>query len=192
MSDFVTECRREWKRLRVPDPLADEMAADLAADLSEAASEGVSAEEVLGVGALDARSFAASWAAERGVIEPSPARKGRTGSLVLAAIGVLCVAAVAAGVAILATPSGTTSALAPPPDGAVWTAVSAGSGTVTISPLPSRLISASLPGGRSEHTDAIAWTLLIAGIAGIVLAALCLWRIGRRAPETEGSAPGYA
>ena len=33
MSDFVEQCRSEWKRLGVPDPLAEEMAADLASDL---------------------------------------------------------------------------------------------------------------------------------------------------------------
>ena len=68
MSDFVEQCRREWRRLGVPDPLAEEMAADLTSDLREAEAEGVSAEEVLGSGAFDARSFAASWAAERGII----------------------------------------------------------------------------------------------------------------------------
>ena len=36
MSDFVEQCRREWKRLGVPDPLAEEMATDLATDLGEA------------------------------------------------------------------------------------------------------------------------------------------------------------
>jgi hypothetical protein len=72
MTDFVDECRREWKRLNVPDPIANEMAADLAADLSEAESEGISAEEVIGSGAFDARSFAASWAAERGVAHATP------------------------------------------------------------------------------------------------------------------------
>jgi hypothetical protein len=45
------------------------MAADLAADLQEADAEGASPEEVLGSGAFDPQSFAASWAAERGVIE---------------------------------------------------------------------------------------------------------------------------
>ena len=30
MSDFVEQCRQEWKRLGVPDPLAEEMAAALA------------------------------------------------------------------------------------------------------------------------------------------------------------------
>ena len=41
MNDFVEECRREWRRLRVPKHLADEMAAELAADLEEAAPEDV-------------------------------------------------------------------------------------------------------------------------------------------------------
>lgn len=72
MSDFVEECRREWKRLRVPDPIANEMAADLQADLDEAGAEGASTEAVLGAAAFDARSFAASWAAERGFVEPQP------------------------------------------------------------------------------------------------------------------------
>ena len=48
MSDFVEQCRLEWRRLGVPDALAEEMAADLASDLREAEAEGVSAEEFLG------------------------------------------------------------------------------------------------------------------------------------------------
>jgi hypothetical protein len=75
MSDFVQQCRREWGRLGVPDPVANEMAADLAADLAEAEAEGVSAEEVLGRSAFDPRSFATSWAAERGVIPSAPHQK---------------------------------------------------------------------------------------------------------------------
>ncbi len=67
MSEFVDECRREWRRLGVPDPVAHEMAADLAADLDEAEAEGASAEEVLGTSAFDPRRFAASWAVARGV-----------------------------------------------------------------------------------------------------------------------------
>ncbi|HEY5196721.1 MAG TPA: hypothetical protein VIJ51_06815 [Solirubrobacteraceae bacterium] len=73
MSEFVEECRREWKRLRVADSVANEMAADLAADLAEAEADGASPEQVLGSGAFDPRSFAASWAAARGVIAPPPA-----------------------------------------------------------------------------------------------------------------------
>jgi hypothetical protein len=75
MSDFVEQCRSEWRRLGVPDPLAEEMAADLASDLGEAAAEGVSAEELLGSSVFDPRSFAASWAAERGIIPVTPSRE---------------------------------------------------------------------------------------------------------------------
>jgi hypothetical protein len=89
--DFVAACRREWDRLHVAAEVAEEMAAELRADLADAAAEGVSAEELLGAGAYDARGFAASWAAERGVV---PARRSRrTGVLAgvavaLAAIGI--------------------------------------------------------------------------------------------------------
>ncbi len=68
MSEFIDECRREWKRLGVPDPIANEMAVDLAADIAEAEAEGGSAEDVLGDSVFDARRFAASWAGARGVI----------------------------------------------------------------------------------------------------------------------------
>jgi hypothetical protein len=74
MSDFVEECRLEWRRLGVPDSLAEEMAADLASDLREAEAEGLSVEEFLGSSAFDPRSFAASWAAERGIIPVPPSR----------------------------------------------------------------------------------------------------------------------
>ena len=90
MTDFVEQCRLEWRRLGVPDALAEEMAADLAADLTEAEAEGVSAEELLGSSAFDPRSFAASWAAERGII-PAPPRRGnaRRRPLVLVAFTAL-------------------------------------------------------------------------------------------------------
>jgi hypothetical protein len=77
MNDFVEQCRREWKRLGVPDPLAEEMATDLAHDLQEAEAEGVSAEQLLGRLAFDPPSFAATWAAERGVV-PEPQSRGAT------------------------------------------------------------------------------------------------------------------
>ena len=86
MSDFVEQCRSEWKRLGVPDPLAEEMAADLASDLREAEAEGVSAEEYLGSSIFDPRSFAASWAAERGIIPVPPSQgNARRRPFVLAA-----------------------------------------------------------------------------------------------------------
>ncbi|MGA2295096.1 MAG: hypothetical protein ABSG24_07700 [Acidimicrobiales bacterium] len=70
MSDFVEECRREWKRLGVPDPIANEMAIDLTADIEEAEAEGGSAEDVLGNSLFDPRRFAAAWASARGVTAP--------------------------------------------------------------------------------------------------------------------------
>jgi hypothetical protein len=70
--EFIEECRREWKRLGVPDPIANEMAADLTADIEEAEAEGGSAEDVLGDSVFDPRRFAAAWAGERGVTAPPP------------------------------------------------------------------------------------------------------------------------
>ena len=74
MSDFVDQCRREWKRLGVPDPVAEEMAADLASDIREAEADGISIEELLGSSASDPRAFAASWAGERGIVQLRPVR----------------------------------------------------------------------------------------------------------------------
>lgn len=67
MSTFIDKCRREWRRLGVPDQVADEMATELTADLQEAEAEGISHEKLLGESASDPRAFAASWATERGV-----------------------------------------------------------------------------------------------------------------------------
>jgi hypothetical protein len=72
VNEFIRECRKEWKRLRVPDPVANEMAVDLGVDLDEAVAEGGSVEDLLGTDAFDPRSFARSWAAERGVVPPPP------------------------------------------------------------------------------------------------------------------------
>jgi hypothetical protein len=66
VNEFLDECRREWRRLGVPDPVANEMAADL----EEAQAEGGSLEDVLGNAAFDPRRFAASWAVARGVTNP--------------------------------------------------------------------------------------------------------------------------
>ena len=70
MNEFVVECRQEWRRLGVPDPIANEMAADLTADIDEAEAEGGSAEDVLGSSVFDPRQFAAAWADARGVTPP--------------------------------------------------------------------------------------------------------------------------
>jgi hypothetical protein len=45
MTAYVEECRREWRRLGVPDILAEEMATELEADLAEAQADGVSTAE---------------------------------------------------------------------------------------------------------------------------------------------------
>jgi hypothetical protein len=125
MNDFIERCRQEWKRLGVPDPVAEEMATDLGADLAEAAAEGVSAEEYLGRSAFDPGAFAASWAAERGVIPVPPAPAGRrrwplglVAFTVVAALAlVIAVLLLAAGqpqVSLVATGSTQRGVLTPP------------------------------------------------------------------------------
>jgi hypothetical protein len=113
MSDFVEQCRSEWKRLAVPDPLAEEMAADLASDLRDAEAEGVSAEEYLGSSVFDPRSFAASWAAERGVIPVPPSRgNARRRPLILVAFTALAAIALVVTALLLLTGKPTVSVVA--------------------------------------------------------------------------------
>ena len=76
MTAYVEECRQEWKRLGVPDLLAEEMATELESDLAEAQADGISATEILGES--DPRRFAANWAGERGLVsEPAPPKRRR-------------------------------------------------------------------------------------------------------------------
>jgi hypothetical protein len=94
VNEFIEQCRSEWRRLKVPETVADEMAAELAADLEQAEAEGVPAEEVLGSGAFDPGSFAASWASARGVVQARRKRRyvavaAVTGLMLLAVIGAL-------------------------------------------------------------------------------------------------------
>jgi hypothetical protein len=104
MSEFVAECLQEWKRLGVPDPLAEEMAADLASDLRDAAADGVSPDELLGGSIRDPRSFAASWAAERGIIpDPPSPRTGRRRPVVLVAFTAFAALAVLVSALLLLT-----------------------------------------------------------------------------------------
>jgi hypothetical protein len=106
MTAYVEECRREWKRLGVPDLLADEMATDLEADLVEAEAEGVSAAEILGES--DPRRFAEIWASERGLVSESPPRKKSRKRLWIALALVLAVLVFFMGIAataLLATTS---------------------------------------------------------------------------------------
>lgn len=99
MTAYVQECRQEWKRLGVPDLLAEEMATELESDLAEAQADGVSATEILGES--DPRRFAAAWASERGLVaEPSPQPK-RTRRWILIVVGVIVLFLVAVIVAIV-------------------------------------------------------------------------------------------
>lgn len=75
MSAFVEECRQEWKRLGVPDLLAEEMATELEADLEEAEADGITAAELLGES--DPHVFAATWARERGLVAETPPKRNR-------------------------------------------------------------------------------------------------------------------
>jgi hypothetical protein len=176
MSNFVEQCRREWRRLGVPDPVAEEMAADLTTDLSEAETEGVSAQEFLGSSAFDPRSFAASWAAERGIIpEPPSRRDARRRPLVLVAFAALAaitliVAALLLATGeprvVLATSRTTPPHLQSPPAGSV---------------LPGG------PGGGILHTSASApveWILLFLAIVALGFAAWLWSSWGRSRPPT--------
>jgi hypothetical protein len=166
MSDFVEECRREWKRLGVPGPLADEMAADLAADLREAEADGVSADELLGSSAFDPRSFAASWAAERGIIPVPPSRgNARRRPLVLPAFTALAAIALIVAAALLLTGQPKVAVVA----------------SRTTSPhLPTPPAASSVPPGPGQlvlHTSAstpVEWILLLLAIVALGFAAW-LW-----------------
>jgi hypothetical protein len=102
MKEFVDECRREWRRLGVSDPIANEMAADLTADIEEAEAEGGSAEDVLGNSAFDPRRFAGSWAVARGVTAPPMAAAPVRRWPILTCGLVGCIALLALGAAVLA------------------------------------------------------------------------------------------
>jgi hypothetical protein len=165
VNDFVEECRREWRRLRVPGHIADEMAAELAADLEEAAPQ-----EVLGSDALDARAFAARWAAERGVARPrSRARK----LLVLAAILVL-VAVAGVGGALAITARDHPSNVVPLPS-----TFSSDGGSVWVASPTVRVVLPRMQADDSGTQRTIGSALLIAGLAGIALLALV-----REVPDT--------
>ena len=177
MSDFVAECRREWKRLSVPDSLAEEMAADLASDLKEAEADGVSAEEFLGSSVFDPRSFAASWAAERGII-PAPA--GRTNRpLVLVAFTALAAVAVLVAALLLATGEPKVQAVA----------TSAGRPGISIPPVPfdyhpggpGRLVLRTASPSASASAP-VEWILLLVALAALAFAAWLWSSRGRARP----------
>jgi hypothetical protein len=169
VNELVEQCRREWRRLRVPKRVANEMAAELEADLAEAGAEGVSSDELVGD---DPRAFAASWAAARGV-----GRSAReTKVLLFGALAVfLAVAITGAALALLAAPGQAVRAAGPsvlalprvaaPPS----TAVPAGAMWISAAP-------EAVPATGSD-TRKIGEVLLIVGLAGTAtLSLVALWR----------------
>lgn len=176
MNEFVEQCRREWRRRRVPIHVAEEMAAELAADLQQAQAEGVPPEEVLGRGADDPRSFAAAWARERDVgRSPSPLRR----TLLFAAFAAFVALAVSGtALMVFASPSHSVSAAGPttleirPSPAPNPTRFAA---TATWVPTTPTVIEA----GSDDNTRTLGKVLLIVGLAGTAALSLSvLWRRG--------------
>ncbi|MGP8060214.1 MAG: hypothetical protein ACLP9C_11320 [Acidimicrobiales bacterium] len=169
MNQFVDQCRREWKRLGVPEAAANEMAADLVADLAEAQADGVSPEEVLGNGFFDPAAFAASWATARGLALAPRARIPKTislRSLALAAGALVCVVVAAAGLLVLAGPR-----------------IRSASVAVAAVRRPFRLVLPPPIAGPHQvfvmrtggPAGPVGWILLLAGIVGVGIVLWC-WR----------------
>ncbi len=205
MNPFVEECRREWKRLGVPDAVANEMAADLEVDLAEAEADGTSAEEVLGTGAFDAPAFAAAWAAERGVIPPpapSGATRTRRSRAPYAIAGFVLVALVGLVLALLPQPTVSARlALGAPHNALVapWRIRHrvriVGQGRLVLPAVRPTIIVPQLPAGASQVVVAntnwivlriLGIVLLVIGLAGTVLTTLYMVRGSRRRPVATG------
>jgi hypothetical protein len=201
---FVEECRREWKRLGVPDAVANEMAADLEVDLAEAEADGTSAEEVLGTGAFDAPTFAAAWAAERGLIPPptptGPTRARRSRAP-YAIAGFALVAFVGLVLVLLPQPTVQTRLAlgAPANAAAVHRSIERlriiGQGRLVLPSVRRMIIVPQLPAGASQvvvtNTNWIVLrilgiVLLVIGLAGTVLTTLYMVRGSRRRPVATG------
>ena len=177
MSDFVEQCRQEWKRLGVPDPLAEEMAADLASDLGEAEADGVSAEEFLGSSVFDPRSFAASWAGERGIIPVPPSRgTARRRPILLVAFTALAATTLIVAALLLLTGEPKVSVVA------------AGTAPPHLaSPVPVPSVPPG-PGGQilngTNLSAPVEWILLLFAIVALGFAAWLWSRWGRTGPPT--------
>ena len=176
MSEFVEQCRLEWKRLGVPDVLADEMAADLGADLNDAESEGMSAEEFLGSSALDPRSFAASWAGARGIV-PTASGRDSAHRRPLALIAFTAIAAIVLTITVLLLLTGQ-------PRAALVTSQTMGSHVHSASMAP------LMPGGTRRHvlplgnpSAPVEWILLVFAIVAIGFAAWLWWNRSRSRPS---------
>ena len=191
MSEFVEECRREWRRLGVSDPVANEMAADLTADLEEAEAEGGSLEDVLGNSAFDPRRFAASWAVARGVTgSPNAERWPLWRPRVAIALTVLLGALTLGAAWVLVGLRGQSVAIAA-------RRIVAGPGPIRVFPprvgrivIPGPLgpfVSTTM-GGVDVHP--LAWMLFMIGVVGLGLLAflyLLPWTGPRRSHRREGS-----
>jgi hypothetical protein len=178
MNRFVEDCRREWARLQVPEGVANEMAAELEADLAEAEAEGVSAEELLGRGVFDARTFAAAWAAERGVVPvQSPAerrRKWSTPPAIVVALAVLVVFALV-GVALLHAHASTSVVIKQS-----RTAFFPGPlERVHVGPFAGPTIVRPDVAAVNQETSVAGVTLLLVGIVGIVVTLAVWWASSR-------------
>ncbi len=182
MSQFVDECRREWKRLNVADAVANEMAAELEADLRDAETDGLSPEDVLGDGVFDPRSFAAGWASERGVIPPPAAPAPRSHRpLVAAVIGALAIVTCFAGIAVLTARPTKQVTIASPFRVAAHRLVLPG----TQAPLPRIFFTPPRPvpvGLVTSGLDLqpVGWILLAIGLVGIVVSILVWGRFPLR------------
>ena len=188
MSEFVEECRREWRRLGVPDAVANEMAADLTADLEEAEAEGGSPEDVLGNSAFDPRRFASAWAVARGVTGPPvPDRPRMWRPPVAIALAVLlAMVTVGAGLVLLVGYRGHSFAVA------VHQAVASPGSIRLFAPGPGRIAVPGPPFAATQITGVgfrpLALMLLIIGIMGLGVLALLYWslRSGHRRNRGDG------
>jgi hypothetical protein len=177
VSDFVEECRREWRRLGVPDPVANEMAADLTVDLEEAEAEGGSAEDVLGNSAFDPRRFAAAWAAARGVTSaPTPYRPPPWRTPIAIALSVVVgVLTIGAGLALAVGRSSSSVAFAAQRAAAVPGSIrlfAPGSGRIVGPGLPPTFVGTHIAG---VDVYPLALILFIVGVLGLALLAVWYW-----------------
>jgi hypothetical protein len=181
VSEFVNECRREWKRLGVRQSDAEEMAAELEADLEEGAPH-----EVLGSDVVDATSFARRWAVERGVI---PRRVRGVRVEVAAAVAAFALAAIAGALLmVFSSPShperfavekvSPPTAVGPqrvsvgPPLRATFESVP----TVVVNADPPPLLQLVPIDDSGVDADTVGLVLLIVGLAGFVPLALLALR----------------
>jgi hypothetical protein len=169
VTPFVEECRREWRRLRVPAAEADEMASELEADLAEAEADGLSPEELLG---QDAPTFAASWAAAGGIGRRRP-------RLLLAALGVsLAILIAGAALALFGGPAHTVSGVNPVTialgPGPARTSATAAAGFTWVT-RTADFAPATTSGGGARTAGEV---LLIVGLSGAGLVSLSA--LGRR------------